>query len=119
MDNKIFYLSTCSTCKRILGELDLDDTIILQDIKKKHISAEELDEIHELHAGTYEDLLNKRSRVYQAEKLKEQNLSEEETRNWILKEYSMLKRPLAVIDGNTYVGNAAKTVEALKEAINK
>lgn len=115
--NKIFHLSTCSTCKRILEELELQDDVALQDIKKVHITAEELDRAHQLLGGSYEDLLNKRSRVYQAEKLKDQNLTEDEIRGWILKEYSMLKRPLAIIDDEVFAGNAKKTVEALTEKI--
>lgn len=117
--NKIYYLSTCDTCKRILKEVMPDDSIVLQDIKKQHISASELDEIHEVLGGTYEDLLNKRSRVYQSEGLKEQDLSEQDLRGWILKEYSMLKRPLAFIDGEVFAGNGKATVAALKTKLSK
>lgn len=114
---KIFYLSTCDTCRRILKGLRQDDTITLQDIKREHISPAELDKAADV-MGSYTDLLNRRSRVYQSEGLKDQDLDEQEIRSWILKEYSMLKRPLAIIEEKVYAGNAKKTVAALKEEIN-
>ena len=49
--NKIFYLSTCDTCKRILKEVQPNESIDLQDIKKLHITAAELDAINEMVGG--------------------------------------------------------------------
>lgn len=117
--NKIFYLSTCDTCKRILKEVDPDATIVRQDIKKEHITAEELDEIHNIVGGSFEDLMNKRARIYKSEGLKEKNLSEQDIRSWILKEYSMLKRPLAVLQNEVFAGNSKATVAALKTKLKK
>ena len=114
----IYYLSSCETCKRILNDLAPPESIVLQDIKKNHISAIELDTIHNIIGGSYEDLLNKRSRIYQFERLKDMSLTEKELRAWILKEYSMLKRPLAVIGDQVFAGNSKNTVEALKQKIN-
>ncbi len=119
MTNKIFYLSTCDTCKRILKEVQPDESILLQDIKKSHITAEELDHIHKLVGGSYEDLMNKRARIYKSEGLKDQNLTEDEIRTWILKEYSMLKRPLAIIDEEVFAGNSKSTVADLKTKLSK
>ncbi len=116
--NKIFYLSTCDTCKRILKEVQPDDSIELQDIKKKHITAIELDQIHDIIGGSYEDLMNKRARIYKSEGLKDQDLSEAAIRDWILKEYSMLKRPLAVIGKEVFAGNSKVTVAALKAKLS-
>lgn len=117
--NKIFYLSTCDTCKRILKEVQPNDSIALQDIKKIHISSEELEAIHRIVGGSYEDLMNKRARIYKSEGLKDKNLSEEAIRGWILKEYSMLKRPLAIIDGEVFAGNSKVTVANLKSKLSK
>ena len=117
--NKIFYLSTCDTCKRILKEVQPNESIDLQDIKKLHITAAELDAIHEMVGGSYEDLMNKRARIYKSEGLKEQCLTEDNIRGWILKEYSMLKRPLAIIDGEVFTGNSKVTVADLKAKLSK
>ena len=119
MMNKIYYLSTCDTCKRILKEVQPHDSIILQDIKKIHITETELDDIRMIIGGSYEDLMNKRARIYKSEGLKEQNLSEMGMRGWILKEYSMLKRPLAIIDGEVFAGNSKATVADLKTKLSK
>ena len=117
--NKIFYLSTCDTCKRILKEVEPNESILRQDIKKEHITAEELDAIHKIVGGSFEDLMNKRARIYKSEGLKDQDLSEEEIRGWILKEYSMLKRPLAIINGEVFAGNSKATVADLHAKLNK
>ena len=117
--NKIYYLSTCDTCKRILKEVEPDDSVVRQDIKKVHITAEALDAIHDIVGGSYEDLMNKRARIYKSEGLKDKDLSEDEIRGWILKEYSMLKRPLAVIDGEVFAGNSKATVADLKVKLSK
>lgn len=116
--NKIYYLSTCDTCKRILKEVQPNDSIALQDIKKEHINGEELDAIHEIVGGSYENLMNKRARIYKSEGLKDKDLTESQMREWILKEYSMLKRPLAIIDGEVFAGNSKSTVANLKSKLS-
>jgi arsenate reductase len=40
---RVFYLSTCSTCQRIIKSLTLPSDIVLVDIKKTPITAVELD----------------------------------------------------------------------------
>ena len=39
---KIFHLSTCNTCQRIIGELDGGQDFELQDIKTEPITAEQI-----------------------------------------------------------------------------
>jgi len=116
MDNKIFHLSSCSTCVRILGELNLDG-VELQNVKEAHISAKELDYIQKK-VGSYEALFNKRAMKYRSLGLNKEELTEKEWRKHILSEYTFIKRPLAVINDEVYAGNAKKTVAALKEALN-
>lgn len=111
--NKIFHLSTCNTCQRIIGELNNGEGFELQDIKTTHISAEELDSLKE-QAGSYESLFNKRAMKYRSMGLNEQDLSEEDFRQHILNEYTFLKRPVVIIDGEAFIGNAKKTVAAAK-----
>ena len=87
---KAFYLSTCDTCKRILGKLNLPEDIILQDIKKEHISEKDLEYLYN-NTRSYEILLNKRAQKYKQEGLKDENLSEEEIKTYILSHYTFLK----------------------------
>ena len=61
--NKIYYLSTCDTCKRILKELEPLDGIDLQDIKTSPITEQQIDQLFDM-AGSYEALFSKRARMY-------------------------------------------------------
>ena len=116
--NKAFYLSTCDTCKRILSKLNLPEDLKLQDIKKDPISEEDLDFIYNK-TKSYELLLNKRSQKYKAEGLKDENLSEEEIKSYILSHYTFLKRPIFVYGDNAFIGNDKQTLEALKSFFNE
>lgn len=115
---KIYYLKTCDTCRRIMKDVGVDASFDSQNIKETPISAEQLDELHS-RTGSYESLFNKRSKVYKSEGLKEKTLSEENIRAYILKEYTLLKRPVFLFEDAIFVGNAKKEVEALKSYLNK
>ena len=60
---KVYYLKTCSTCNRILKELNLSSEYILQDIKTDNITVKQIEEMKVL-AGSYEALFSKRSKLY-------------------------------------------------------
>ncbi len=117
MIKKVYYLSTCSTCKRILKELNLESGFELQNVKENPILESELEEIKAFE-GTYESLLNRRSVLYRERKLKEQNLSEEDCKALILEHYSFLKRPIIQVGDQYFVGNSKKTVESAKVIIS-
>ncbi|MDW7690799.1 ArsC/Spx/MgsR family protein [Flammeovirgaceae bacterium SG7u.111] len=109
---KVYYLSTCQTCKKIIAAYGLDEGFEMQDVKKQIISEEQLDELYQL-AGSYEALFNKGSQKYRLMGLKDKNLSETEIKELILQEYTLLKRPTVVIDGEIFIGNGKKNLEAL------
>lgn len=112
----MFYLSSCDSCRRIIKELDLPGDVILQDIKKDPVSESQLAELLAL-SGSYEALFSKRARLYTQRKLRDKQLSESDYRNLLLEHYSFLKRPVLVLDKEIFIGNAAKTVSAAKEAL--
>ena len=114
---KIFHLSTCNTCQRILKELDLPGTFEKQDIKSDEITAKQLDHMKAL-AGSYEALFSKRAKLYQERGLKNESLSEEDYKQLILEHYTFLKRPVVILGDKIFVGNSKKTVAAAKEAIH-
>ncbi|WP_070138087.1 arsenate reductase family protein [Crocinitomix algicola] len=114
---KVYYLSTCSTCSRILKEWDLDESYTLQDIKKDLITADQVDQMIKM-AGSASAIFSKRSMKYRAMGLHEKELSENEMRNLILEEYTFLKRPVLIIDDAIFVGNSKKTVAAAKAEID-
>lgn len=114
--NKIYHLGTCSTCKRILSEINTSN-IDLQDIKVNPLTEKQLDELYQ-HTKSYEALFSKRAMKYKSLKLGEQNLSESDFKKYLLMDYTFLKRPVAIVDGEIFIGNSKKNVEALKVKIN-
>jgi arsenate reductase len=109
--HKIYTLSTCDTSRRIIKPITLSDFAV-KDIKKEAITPNELDEL-KLLAGSYEALFSRRSRSYVALDLKNKNLGEADYRNYILQDYTFLKRPVVVIGNEIFIGNQKKNVEAL------
>jgi arsenate reductase len=114
---KIYYLHTCSTCQRILKEWNPSDDVEMREIKSNPIQPEELEEM-KARAGSYEALFSRRAMKYKSMGLKDKNLSEDDYRNLILDEYTFLKRPVAIVNDEIFVGSAAKTVEAAKTALS-
>ena len=117
MPNKLYHLATCSTCKRIIKELgDKALSFEMQDIKTSKITTAQLDEMKAL-AGTYEALFSRRSQQYAARGLKDKTLSEQDYRNLILEEYTFLKRPVAIVGKDIFIGNSAEVIAALQEKL--
>lgn len=115
---KIYYLSTCSTCSRIIKELELGEEFEYQDIKTQKITPDQIDEMKAL-AGSYEQLFSRVAMKYKSLGLKEMNLQEEDYRQYILDEYTFLKRPVFLIDNEIFVGNSKKNVAAVREQLGK
>jgi arsenate reductase len=100
-----------------MKDLGLTNGFDLREIKSKQITAEELDEMKEL-AGSYESLFSRRSRQFGARELKGKELSEDDYRGLILEEYTFLKRPVTILNGEIYIGNTKKEVERLSLALS-
>ena len=113
---KIYFLSTCSTCQRIIKDLNLGENFDFQDIKTNKITPEQLEEMKNL-SGSYESLFSRRAMKFRAQGLHEKNLSEDDYRSLILEEYTFLKRPVLLIGNEIFVGNTKKTVEAARTAL--
>lgn len=117
---KIYYLKTCSTCQRIIKELGIEEIadFVFQDIKTEKISQEQIKEMQNL-AGTYESLFSRRAMKYKSLGLKDKKLTEEDYKNYILEEYTFLKRPVFIIENKIFIGNSKKNIEAVKLEIAK
>jgi len=115
---KIFHLSTCNTCQKIIKQINPSKEVELQDIKVKNIDAETLDLIKEK-VGSYEALFSKRAMKFRSMGLNEMALSENDYRKYILEEYTFLKRPFMLVDDEVFIGNAKKEVEKAVEAFKK
>jgi arsenate reductase (glutaredoxin) len=115
---KIYHLSTCSTCQRILKELKPGKEFILQDIKTEKITPAQIDEMEAL-AGSYESLFSRVALKYRGMGLNEMKLTEKDYRKYILDEYTFLKRPVIIIGKQIFIGNSPKNVAAAAEAMKK
>jgi len=119
MINKIYHLSTCDTCRKILKEIDATGHgFELQDIKAEPLTEKQLDGLKEK-AGSYEALFSRRSQQYKALNLAAQALTENDYRKYILEHYTFLKRPVIEYKGQLFIGNEKKTIEALKDALGQ
>lgn len=113
---KVYYLSTCSTCKRIIDDLQLKSkNFDFQDIKTNKITLEQLEQMHEI-AGSYETLFSMRSRQFKARNLGKEQLTEPDYKALILDEYTFLKRPVILLNEQIFIGNAKKNLEQLEAA---
>ncbi|MEO9478289.1 MAG: ArsC/Spx/MgsR family protein [Maribacter dokdonensis] len=114
---KIYHLSTCSTCQRIIKDLQPLVDFELQDIKTQPITNNQLEQMHSL-SNSYEALFSKRAVLYRERNLKEQELSEDDFKSLILEQYTFLKRPVIIVDDQIFIGNSKKVVEAAIKAIH-
>src|SRR6478735_5532799 len=113
--NKIYYLSTCDTCKRIISELGLKEkNFVFQDIKTEVITAAQLDEMKK-QAGSYEALFSRVALKYKT--LDPKPSTEAEYKKLILGEYTFLKRPVIFIGDTVFVGNTKSVLEQAKAAL--
>lgn len=116
---KLYYLSTCSTCKNILKGLgEKIEEFELVDIKSNPLDENQLEELkglvdesqtEELEGlmGAYETLFSKSARKYQDLGLKEKNLEEADFRHYLLEHYTFLKRPVLIDSKEIFIGSKA------------
>lgn len=109
---KAYYLSSCTTCNRILQEFK-NEQFELQDLKLAPVTPKQLDQMHAL-TSSYESLFSKRAQKYKRMGLKDKNLTEQDFKELLLKEYTFLKRPVFMFDQAIFVGNSKKVLTALK-----
>ena len=114
----VFYLKSCNTCTRIIKELELSNAFIFREIKSTPITIEELELIHDL-SKSYESVFNRRAKLFHEKKLKDKNLTELEYKNYILENYTLLKRPVIISNGEMFIGNSKKTIKEAKKHISE
>ena len=112
---RIYHLSTCNTCQRIIKELNPGKDVELVDIKVQNIDATTLDWLKQK-VGSYEQLFSRRAVKFRSEGWNEKELSETDYRDLMLKEYTFLKRPFMIYEDQVFIGNSKKEVDAAKVA---
>ncbi|MBT7240524.1 MAG: hypothetical protein HN860_05895 [Flavobacteriaceae bacterium] len=113
---KVYHLAHCSTCQRILAEIDWQNQ--RQDIRTEKISKEQIEQMASL-AGSYQALFSRRAMKYKSMGLKDQSLSESDYKRLILEEDTFLKRPIFIVNDCIFIGNSKKTIQALISALNE
>lgn len=113
---KVYFLQTCDTCRRILKEVNTAG-FERQEIKANPVNVIQLEEMYKI-SGSYEALFNKRAKLYKSMDLKNQTLTEKDYRQFILDEYTFLKRPVFIVDNEIFIGNSKKVIGELKVKIN-
>jgi arsenate reductase len=109
MTNKIYYLASCDTCRKIIKSLPNSDRLTFHDIRQNPITEQELDEMYSL-SGSYEALFSKKAQLYKSMNLKNQSLTEADYKKYLLEHYTFLSRPVFIIDNKIYIGNGQKNI---------
>lgn len=115
--NKLYYLSTCDTCKKIMAQITNLSQFELIDIKSNPLTESQIDEMYS-YTKSYEKLFSKRAQLYKQLNLKEANLDEAGFKKYLLEHYTFLARPVIIFNNEIFVGNAAKNIEAMLQKVN-
>ena len=115
--NKIYYLASCDTCRKIIKALPQGHNLVFHDIKQDPITEEQLDEMHQL-SGSYEALFSKKAQLYKSLGLKDKALTEADFKKYILEHYTFLSRPVFIIDGKIYIGNSQQNMLQVMKALS-
>jgi arsenate reductase len=99
-------------------ELEIGEDFELQDIKVENIDANTLDWLKEK-VGSYEALFSKKAMKFRSMGLHEKQLTEDDYRNYLLQEYTFLKRPFIINEDEVFIGNAKSEIAAAKESFSK
>ena len=114
--NKIYYLASCDTCRKIIKSLPKDHDLVFHDIKQNPITVEELEEMHKL-SGSYESLFSKKAQLYKSMDLKNKSLTEQDYKKYILEHYTFLSRPVFIINDKIYIGNTQQNILQVMKAL--
>ena len=117
MTNKIYYLASCDTCRKIIKSLPNTNRLVFQDIRQDPITPEQLEEMYQL-SGSYEALFSKKAQLYKSMDLKNKNLTEADYKKYILEHYTFLSRPVFIIDRKIYIGNGQKNIIEVTKALS-
>ena len=109
MANKIYYLASCDTCRKIIKSLPNPEKLEYHDIRQNPITVEALEEMYSI-SGSYEALFSKKAQLYKSMDLKNRSLTEEDFKKYILEHYTFLSRPVFIINNKIYIGNSQQNM---------
>lgn len=114
--DKIYYLASCDTCRKIIKNLPKTAELEFQDIRQNPINEEQLEELYQL-AGSYEALFSKKAQLYKSMDLKNKNLTEADYKKYLLEHYTFLSRPVFIIKDKVYIGNSQPNIHAVTQVL--
>ena len=114
--DKIYYLASCDSCRKIIKTLPKGNNLVFRDIKQDPITEEELEEMYQL-SGSYEALFSKKAVLYKTMDLKNKSLTEADYKKFILEHYTFLSRPVFIIDNKVYVGGTQQNMLQVMKAL--
>ena len=117
MTDKIYYLASCDTCRKIIKSLPNADRLQFHDIRQNPITEEELEEMYQL-SGSYESLFSKKAQLYKSMDLKNKALTEADFKKYLLEHYTFLSRPVFIIDDKIYIGNGQKNIIEVSKVLS-
>ena len=116
MTNKIYYLASCDTCRKIIKSLPNPDNLEFHDIRQNPITEKELEEMYSL-SGSYEALFSKKAQLYKSMDLKNKSLTEDDFKKYLLEHYTFLSRPVFIINDQIYIGNSQQNIIQVLKAL--
>ena len=114
--DKIYYLASCDTCRKIIKNLPKSAELEFQDIRQNPMTEPQLEELHQM-SGSYEALFSKKAQLYKSMDLKNKNLTEADYKKYLLEHYTFLSRPVFIIKEKVYVGNSQPNIHAVTQAL--
>ena len=114
--DKIYYLASCDTCRKIIKSLPKEHDFKFHDIKQDPITVTELEKMREL-SGSYEALFSKKAQLYKSMDLKNKSLTEDDYKKYILEHYTFLSRPVFIIKDKIYIGNTQQNMLQVMKAL--
>lgn len=112
---RVYWLPYCSTCVKADEYLKGKGATIKRyiNVKEEKVTREELEELCQILGGV-DKLFSKRAMKYRAWGLNEKELSDEDMLNYMLEEYTFIKRPVVVTkDKRVLSGFSAKQYDLL------
>jgi len=114
--NKIYYIASCDTCRKIIKSLPKGNNLVFRDIKQTPLTEDELEEMYQL-SNSYEVLFSKKAQLYKSMDLKNKTLTEADYKKYILEHYTFLSRPVFIIDNSVYVGGTQQNMLQVMKAL--
>lgn len=114
--NKVYYLASCDTCRKIIKSLPKDNNLVFHDIKQNPVSRDEFEEMKSF-SGSYEALFSKKAQLYKSLDLKNKSLNEEDYKKYLLEHYTFLSRPVFIINDKIFIGNSQQNILQVMKAL--